>query len=170
MAPPCVRTQGWGFFVRFSDPGISRPNSPVLSDPKPFLREGGTSINRIRGWICVVGTSPFTCSDCSDRDGLARKDESHGVLPRDVTTPAPSVGPAARPSGRSNDRVGPDPRNFRKATESTIQLQQEMTRQWFQQWASIPGLPNPENMYGTTAAAAPVRTPRNRRPRPSPNC
>jgi hypothetical protein len=46
--------------------------------------------------------------------------------------------------------------NFRKATESTIQLQQEMTRQWFQQWASIPGLPNPGNMFGTTAAAAPV--------------
>lgn len=46
--------------------------------------------------------------------------------------------------------------NFRKATESTIQLQQEMTRQWFQQWASMPGLPNPGNMFGTTAAAAPV--------------
>jgi len=46
--------------------------------------------------------------------------------------------------------------NFRKATESTIQLQQEMTRQWFQQWASIPGLPNPGNKFGTTAAAAPI--------------
>lgn len=46
--------------------------------------------------------------------------------------------------------------NFRKATESTIKLQQEMTQQWFQQWASIPGLPNPGNMFGTTAAAAPV--------------
>ncbi|MBV8268500.1 MAG: hypothetical protein JO252_19395 [Planctomycetaceae bacterium] len=46
--------------------------------------------------------------------------------------------------------------NFRKATESTIQLQQELTRQWFQQWASIPGLPTPGIKFGTTGAAAPV--------------
>jgi len=30
--------------------------------------------------------------------------------------------------------------NFRKATESTIQLQQEMFRQWSRQWAQTPGV------------------------------
>jgi len=31
--------------------------------------------------------------------------------------------------------------NFRKATESTIQLQQEMFRQWTRQMANVPGVP-----------------------------
>ena len=33
--------------------------------------------------------------------------------------------------------------NFRKATDSTIQIQQEMFRQWLQQWSSLPGVPTP---------------------------
>jgi hypothetical protein len=33
--------------------------------------------------------------------------------------------------------------NLRKATDSTIQIQQEMFRQWFQQWTQVPGIPTP---------------------------
>ena len=33
--------------------------------------------------------------------------------------------------------------NLRKATDSTIQIQQEMFRQWFQLWAEVPGIPTP---------------------------
>ena len=36
--------------------------------------------------------------------------------------------------------------NLRKATDSTIQLQQEMYRQWFQQWTQMPGVPTPGTM------------------------
>ena len=31
--------------------------------------------------------------------------------------------------------------NFRKATESTMQLQQEMFKNWTQQWIQMPGMP-----------------------------
>ena len=33
--------------------------------------------------------------------------------------------------------------NLRKATDSTIQVQQEMFRQWFQLWTQVPGIPTP---------------------------
>ena len=36
--------------------------------------------------------------------------------------------------------------NLRKATDSTIQVQQEMFRQWFQQWTQVPGIPTPGAM------------------------
>ena len=36
--------------------------------------------------------------------------------------------------------------NLRKATESTIQFQQEMLRHWFQQWTQVPGIPTPGAM------------------------
>ena len=36
--------------------------------------------------------------------------------------------------------------NLRKATDSTIHLQQEMFRQWFQQWTQVPGIPTPGTM------------------------
>src|SRR5512144_38050 len=35
---------------------------------------------------------------------------------------------------------------FRKATDSTIQIQQEMFRQWFQQWSQVPGVPTPGSL------------------------
>jgi len=41
---------------------------------------------------------------------------------------------------------------FRKATDSTIQFQQEMFRQWTQQWGQLPGVPTPGSLlaHGVT--------------------
>ena len=43
--------------------------------------------------------------------------------------------------------------NYRKAAESTIQFQQEMLRNWTQQWPQMPGVPKPE-AAGTEQAQA----------------
>jgi hypothetical protein len=42
--------------------------------------------------------------------------------------------------------------NLRKATDSTIHLQQEMFRQWFQQWTQVPGVPTPGTMIANSWA------------------
>jgi hypothetical protein len=42
--------------------------------------------------------------------------------------------------------------NLRKATDSTIQLQQEMFRQWFQQWPQVLGIPTPGTMLANSWA------------------
>ncbi len=36
--------------------------------------------------------------------------------------------------------------SLRNATNSTIQLQQEMFREWFQQWSQVAGIPTPGTM------------------------
>ena|SRR5512135_1164182 len=42
--------------------------------------------------------------------------------------------------------------NLRKATDSTIHLQQEMFRQWFQQWTQVPGIPTPGTLLASGVA------------------
>src|SRR5512135_2696753 len=42
--------------------------------------------------------------------------------------------------------------NLRKATDSTIQLHQEMFRQWFQQWPQVLGIPTPGTMLANSWA------------------
>ena len=42
--------------------------------------------------------------------------------------------------------------NLRKATDSTIQVQQEMFREWFQQWTQVPGIPTPGTMITSSWA------------------
>jgi hypothetical protein len=43
--------------------------------------------------------------------------------------------------------------NFRKVTDSTIQFQQEMYRQWVQQWGQLPGVPTPGSLIANGWAA-----------------
>jgi hypothetical protein len=42
---------------------------------------------------------------------------------------------------------------FRKATEATMQFQQELVRQWLETCAHMPGMPTPAAPFGTDAAA-----------------
>src|SRR5512135_444148 len=42
--------------------------------------------------------------------------------------------------------------NLRKATDSTIQVQQEMFQEWFQQWTQVPGTPTPGTMITSSWA------------------
>jgi hypothetical protein len=53
--------------------------------------------------------------------------------------PAGRTGPAQREENRGMFEQVMD--TFRKATESTVQMQQQMLRQWTQQWPQMPGIP-----------------------------
>jgi len=44
--------------------------------------------------------------------------------------------------------------NFRKATESTVQFQQQLFRQWSQPWGQMPGFPWPTGMVGMPQVGA----------------
>jgi hypothetical protein len=51
-----------------------------------------------------------------------------------------AASPRGRPDGEDSAMLDQVMDTFRKATESTLNLQQQMLQQWTQQWSSMPGL------------------------------